>query len=75
MSIVLEISNILIENVALRFRRLLFSAIDWENRLIEIKGARGTGKTTIMLQKAKEYRDDLKKKVLYASLDLPFFYA
>jgi predicted AAA+ superfamily ATPase len=75
MSIVLEISNILIENVDLRFRRLLFSAIDWENKLIEIKGARGTGKTTLMLQKAKECRDDLKKKVLYASLDLPYFYA
>jgi hypothetical protein len=54
---------------------LLFSAIDWDNRLIEIKGARGTGKTTLMLQKAKECRDDLKKKVLYASLDLPYFYA
>ena len=75
MSIVLEISNILIENVDLRFRRLLYSAINWENRLIEIKGARGTGKTTIMLQRAKELRDNLKKRVVYASLDLPYFYA
>jgi predicted AAA+ superfamily ATPase len=75
MSIVLEISNILIENVDIQFRRLLFSTIEWENRLIEIKGARGTGKTTLMLQKAREYRDNLNKKVVYASLDLPYFYA
>jgi predicted AAA+ superfamily ATPase len=75
MSIVLEISNILIENVDLRFRILLYSAINWENRLIEIKGARGTGKTTLMLQRAKELRDNLKKRVVYASLDLPYFYA
>lgn len=75
MSIALEISNILIENVDLRFKRSLYSAIDWDNRLIEIKGARGTGKTTLMLQKAKGLRDNLKKMVVYASLDLPYFYA
>jgi len=41
--------------------------------LIEIKGARGVGKTTLMLQKAKELQNN-NKKVLYISADLPYFY-
>ncbi len=33
--------------------RYLGEKINWENRLIGIKGARGAGKTTLLLQRAK----------------------
>lgn len=42
--------------------------IDWNNRLIGIKGSRGVGKTTLLLQFIKKnFKPD--KKVLYVSLD------
>jgi len=44
------------------------SSIDWNNRLIGIKGSRGVGKTTLLLQYIKKnYKPD--NKVLYVSLD------
>jgi len=53
------------------FRRYLHAEIDWSNRLIGIKGARGVGKTTLLLQRIKY---DLKgKNALYLSLDDPSF--
>ena len=36
------------------FHRYLFNEIDWRDRLIGIKGQRGVGKTTLMLQHIKE---------------------
>ena len=68
-----EISNRLIQKVSFDFKRGLYSEINWNNRLIEIKGSRGVGKTTMMLQKAKEAEEN-GKKVLYFSSDLPYFY-
>jgi len=52
--------------------RYLLTQIDWSNRLIGIKGARGTGKTTLLLQRIKT---KLSKDAvpLYASLDDLFF--
>lgn len=68
-----EISHRLIRNVSTAFKRGLYSEINWNLRLIEIKGSRGVGKTTLMLQKAKEVEGN-GKKVLYFSADLPYFY-
>lgn len=42
-----------IRNVSVSFKRYLFSEINWEDRLIAIKGARGVGKTTMLLQRIK----------------------
>jgi len=50
----LEKSAQLVASVALQKQRYLYSEIHWANRLIGIKGARGTGKTTLLLQKLKE---------------------
>lgn len=55
-----------------KFKRYLFHSIDLNNRLIAIKGARGTGKTTLILQIAKELLAD--QKTLYISLDHIYFY-
>lgn len=50
------------------FKRYLFKKINTDSRLTAIKGARGTGKTTLLLQIAKE-----KSNVLYVALDDLFF--
>jgi uncharacterized protein len=59
-----------INNVSVAFKRYLYPEINKSNRLIAIKGARGTGKTTLLLQLAKEYNSD---EVLYVALDDLFF--
>lgn len=46
--------NYLIEHVQSPVRRLLADEIDWNDRLIGIKGSRGVGKTTFLLQHAKD---------------------
>lgn len=45
----------LVEHVQSPVRRLLMDEIDWTHRLIGIKGSRGVGKTTFLLQYAKEH--------------------
>lgn len=46
--------NYLIDNLGDCVRRDLMDEINWNDRLIGIKGARGVGKTTFLLQYAKE---------------------
>ena len=41
----LELSEKYTGSVSLDFQRYLMKVINWKNRLIGIKGARGTGKT------------------------------
>ena len=48
------ISNRLTEEAPQAFHRYLYPKIDWENRLVCIKGARGTGKSTILRQHIRE---------------------
>ena len=55
-------------------KRYLFQQIDWGLRCIGILGARGTGKTTIMLQRLKEAYG-FSDKALYLSADNPQFQA
>ena len=54
--------------IDLRFKRYLYSQINWKARLIGIKGPRGVGKTTMLLQHILENYEDVDK-TLYASLD------
>jgi len=46
--------NYLVERVESPVRRQLMDEIDWTHRLIGIKGSRGVGKTTFLLQYAKD---------------------
>ena len=73
MDSLIEISERLINASEIHFIRSLYHKIHWNNRLIEIRGARGVGKTTLMLQKAKQFREQ-SHEVLYVSLDNSFFY-
>ena len=61
-----------IENTNLSFKRFLSEMINWERRLIGIKGARGTGKTIMILQYIKE-NYGISDEVLYVSLDDIYF--
>ncbi|KPM31908.1 AAA ATPase [Croceitalea dokdonensis DOKDO 023] len=51
--------------------RYLAKEIDWSDRLIAIKGARGSGKTSLLLQRAKFHLVD--KAYLYTTLDSLYF--
>ena len=51
------------------FKRFLFETVDWTQRLILIQGYRGTGKTTLLLQRAAEE----KNQTIYLSLDDIYF--
>jgi predicted AAA+ superfamily ATPase len=72
MDILLEQSERLISNINLNFKRYLFDTIQWDSRLIGIKGARGTGKTTLLLQWIKE-QNLPTEKAAYFSLDDLYF--
>ncbi len=62
-----------LEDTNMRFERYLKNQIDWNNRLIAITGARGTGKTTMLLQHIKEQYGDHPEHVLFVSLDNIYF--
>ncbi len=55
-------------------KRFLFEQIDWAERLIIIKGQRGTGKTTMLLQYIKLNHTSLEE-TLYISMDDIYFAA
>ena len=58
--------------VSSAFHRSLYPEIDWNDRLLCIKGPKGTGKTTMLLQRIKEAFPD-PSVALYASLDSLWF--
>ena len=57
-----------IAEISLDFKRYLYNRINWEARIICIEGARGVGKTTMLLQNILATYDDIDE-TLYASLD------
>ena len=63
----------LVEHVNAPVRRTLMDEIDWNDRLIGIKGTRGIGKTTFLLQYAKEKFDVDDKQCLYINMNNFYF--
>lgn len=57
-----------LSGIDVRFKRYLYHRINWGARMISIKGARGVGKTTLLLQHILENYADVDE-TLYASLD------
>jgi hypothetical protein len=49
-----QIHEALVKRASMPIRRLLMDEINWEDRLIAIKGGRGVGKTDFMLSRIKE---------------------
>lgn len=66
------ISERKINEVETSFHRYLFPLINWDNRIIGIKGNGGVGKTTLVLQHIQETFSD-RSKVLYVRLDNMWF--
>ncbi len=62
-----------INSTNMTFIRSLEEQINWEARLICIRGSRGTGKTTLLLQHIKKNFSDKLDKVIYVSLDNLYF--
>jgi len=63
----------LINNVKTGFQRSIAARLPWNERLIGLKGSRGIGKTTLLLQHIKLVYG-LNSDALYVSLDDPYFY-
>ena len=63
----------LVEHTNAPVRRTLMDEIDWNDRMIGIKGTRGVGKTTFLLQYAKERFDIQDKQCLYINMNNFFF--
>ncbi len=61
-----------IMTTSLTFKRYLYSKINWNVRLLGIRGARGVGKTTLILQYIKENFNNIDD-ALYVSLDNLWF--
>ena len=61
-----------LHNTPVTFRRYLYEKVDWKSRLIILLGARGVGKTTLLLQYIKINNLDLEE-TLYVSLDDIYF--
>jgi hypothetical protein len=61
----------LLASVELKFERSLTKKINWQAQAIGIKGARGTGKSTLMLQQLKSSKD--QERAIYISLDDFYF--
>ena len=69
-----EYSKQRITRTKTEFTRSIYTNINWNCQLVEINGSRGVGKTTLMLQRARELTKKNQVKVLYISLDDPWFY-
>lgn len=65
---VYRISAEKIAETSLSLKRYSFNDIDWTSRLIGLRGARGVGKTTLLLQKILESGEE-RDTSLYLSLD------
>ncbi len=65
--------NYLVEHNDAPVRRCLMDEIDWNHRMIGIKGSRGVGKTTFLLQYAKEHADANSRKCLYVNMNNFYF--
>lgn len=59
--------------VPMDFIRNFMYTIDWHSRLICIKGPKGVGKSTLILQKIKTDFEDGDRHVLYCSADTGYF--
>lgn len=63
----------LVEHTHAPIRRALMDTIDWSYRLIGIRGPRGVGRTSFLLQYAKEHFDPRLRKCLYINMNNFYF--
>lgn len=74
MDVLYSYQNTLLQNNSLRFKRFLYNKIDWQVKMFGIRGLRGVGKSTLLLQYIKENKLNTNGKGLYITMDHPYFY-
>jgi predicted AAA+ superfamily ATPase len=72
MDTLIEKSYQKVRDVDTQFIRSIMDKIDWNDRLIGIRGTRGVGKTTLLLQRIKKFLGNTSE-TLYVSLDNLWF--
>lgn len=65
--------NIYLSNVPMTYVRNIMEKINWESRLIIVKGPKGVGKSTLLKQYIKLHFDEDDRHVLYCSADTSYF--
>lgn len=65
--------DIYLDDVPMHHVRSIMETIDWESRLILIKGPKGVGKSTLLKQFVKQNYADGDRHVLYCSADTSYF--
>ena len=68
-----EKQDILLRTVSMQFVRSYMQSINWDAQMIALRGPRGVGKTTLMLQYIKSHYPTYSRKVLFCSLDTMYF--
>jgi len=68
-----QYSTARIDAVTTVFKRYLWTRVNWDNRLNIIIGARGVGKTTLLLQYIKENLFHKPDEVIFVNLDDLYF--
>lgn len=68
-----QLSDAYLATVPMTFSRHLMEEIHWSSRLIAIKGPKGVGKSTLMLQYIKKNFAPQDRHVLYCSADTGYF--
>lgn len=68
-----KIHQYLLENIQTPVRRKLMDEIDYEGRLIGIRGSRGVGKTSFLISYAREHFSPTDRRCLYINLNNLFF--
>ncbi len=73
MKLLFEKQERLLQNTSTDFVRSIMNEINWDLHLLGIKGSRGVGKSTLLLQYIKLHLSHKLYKVLYVSLDSFWF--
>lgn len=68
-----ERHDIYLSNVPMGYIRDFIHQINWDSRLIMIKGPKGVGKSTLLMQYIKTHFDADDRHVLYCSADTNYF--
>jgi len=74
MNQIMQLFRSLLSTTKTDFVRSYMQTIPWGSRLVGIKGARGVGKTTLLLQYIKLHLMDQLHLTLYVSMDNVYFY-
>lgn len=65
--------KMLISQVSLKIVRETMNTINWESKLVAIRGSRGVGKTTLMRQYIRQKYGTSAGKALYCAMDSMYF--